>query len=80
MALKEVCDVYGTTKAVEKYRVTVSRIETVEGVETENVVKDWIVAFGPRGFARFAAFLDKGMNKPDTKAAAVSKPGTDETH
>ena len=64
MGMKKACDVYGTTKNVETYTVTVNRIggdrNTVYG-ETNDLC--------PRGLERLLTKIRAGVSEPPRKKA-----------
>lgn len=59
-----VCDVYGTTKDVEQYHVTLARIDG--GGDVPGITQE--LDLSPRALKRLKAFIDRGT-KP-TKANA----------
>lgn len=63
----KVCDVTGTTKGVESYRVTVQKIVDVDGGENETVVNA-TVDLCSKSFDRLSGFILRGCRQPPPRA------------
>lgn len=68
MSLKElrVCDVYGTTKDVQHYKIIV--------VESDETIIEEDLDLCPRAYGRFRTWLKRGMMPPSWTTSPKKKP------
>lgn len=62
MALKEVCDVFGTAKAVKKYQIMVRPLD--DDLKPLLPVLEKVVAWGPRALERAEKFIERSCSPP----------------
>ena len=67
---KKVCDVYGTTKDVQHYKIVL--IQSVEG-EDDIKLLEGEVDLCPRAYGRFIGWLKRGMNPPPQNLATYRR-------
>lgn len=74
MALKAVCDVFGTVKGTRQYRVTVVEVGPTGDIAASLMQRT--MHFGPRGLKRFKTLLERGMASPGTETGEPDAPAT----
>ena len=66
MATKEmkVCDIYGTTKEAETYRLSLQRVDVNGKTETDVEVSTDVIDLCPRALTRLRSFVKRGLTSP----------------
>ena len=67
MVQQVTCDVFGTQRDVNRYRVTIEKINEKNEPLEEKPTQSTIVDMGPRALKRLKGFIERGTSRPGPK-------------
>ena len=78
LVTKRQCDVFKTTKAVERYRLTLTTLGGDEPADSDVEMLSQRIDLSSRGLARLEKFIRRGMTAPSEGERDEQKKGGDD--